>query len=113
MPNIASIINNHMHFLVKYAGPRRAFNHWPIATILFLIHKSVNLLKRNKLYFTLHEHQLKIGHLNTGQIKVCYSDVSIIQIFAIQIPTLLSYIHSELYHSQTFSEKIKSLSNTA
>ena len=27
------------------------------------------------------------GHLKTGQVKVCYSDVSVIQMFFIQIPT--------------------------
>ena len=27
-------------------------------------------------------------HLNTGQVKVHYSDVSVIQIFVIQIPTV-------------------------
>ena len=30
------------------------------------------------------------GHLNSEQVKVCYSDVSAIQMFAIQIPTVLS-----------------------
>ena len=28
-------------------------------------------------------------HLNTAQVKVCYSDVSVIQMFVIQIPTVL------------------------
>ena len=28
-------------------------------------------------------------NLNTGLLKVCYSDVSIIQMFVIQIPTVL------------------------
>ena len=32
---------------------------------------------------------LNTGHLNTGQVKVCYSDVSVIQMFVIQIPTVL------------------------
>ena len=42
-----------MHLLVQTTGTRPSLNHWPIATIRFLIYKSVNLLKRNKLYFTL------------------------------------------------------------
>ena len=29
------------------------------------------------------------GHLNIGQVEVCYSDVSVIQMFIIQIPTEL------------------------
>ena len=33
-------------------------------------------------------YHLKTGHLNTGQVKVCYSDVSCIQMFVIQIPTV-------------------------
>ena len=32
---------------------------------------------------------LNTGHLNTGQVKVHYSDVSAIQMFVIQIPTVL------------------------
>ena len=34
------------------------------------------------------EQGIIIGHLNSEQLKVCYSDVSIIQMFAIQIPTV-------------------------
>ena len=31
-------------------------------------------------------------YLNSEQVKVCYSDVSAIQMFAIQIPTVLQFL---------------------
>ena len=34
------------------------------------------------------DHHLNTGHLNREQVKVRYSDVSIIQVFVIQIPTV-------------------------
>ena len=34
-------------------------------------------------------YHLNTGHLNTGQVKVCYSDVSAIQVFVSQIPTVV------------------------
>ena len=34
------------------------------------------------------DHHFNTGHLNNEQVKVCYSDVSVIQIFVIQIPTV-------------------------
>ena len=37
------------------------------------------------------DHQLYTGHLNNGLVKVCYSDVSILQMFVFQIPTVFSF----------------------
>ena len=46
-------------------------------------------------------YHLNTGHLNTGQVKVRYSDVSVIQMFVIQIPTVFKLQWGLEY--QTFS----------
>ena len=40
-------------------------------------------------------------HLNTGQVKVCYSDVSVIQMFVIQIPTVVELLIQSPSYPQT------------
>ena len=34
------------------------------------------------------DHHLNTGHLNNDKVKVCFSDVSVIQMFTIQITTV-------------------------
>ena len=46
------------------------------------------------------DYHMKYGHLNTGQVKVCYSDFSVIQMLVIQIPTVIEFVQSGISHGQ-------------
>ena len=51
------------------------------------------------------------GHLNSKQVKVCYSDVSAFQMFTIQMPTVVFFgmflPHFPLFSRKNEAEKVK------
>ena len=51
------------------------------------------------------------NHLNNEQVKVCHSDVSVIQMFAIQIPTVFLSIYRSFFRSSIANQLLFALSN--
>ena len=42
-------------------------------------------------------YHLNTGHMNTRQVKVCYSDVSVVRVFVIQIPIVYQFLNKNIF----------------